>query len=73
MKTDLEMQLLIELDQMELDMNKSIVATPHDWDALYRFMDANKGSSDPVLTQMAVQFGYKIAIDEVRKYLGFSK
>ena len=37
--------------------DKSIVATPQDRTSLDIFAKANKGSSDAILTQMAVQFG----------------
>ena len=47
----------------ELTMfNKGIVATPQDRAALDSFAKANQGSSDVILTQMAVQFGYKEAL-----------
>ena len=38
--------------------DRSIVATPKDRAALDAFAKANQGSSDIILTQMAVQFGF---------------
>ena len=50
-------------------LNRSIVATPKDRTSLEIFAKANKGSSDAVLTQMAVQFGYIQALKFVKKEL----
>ena len=50
--------------------DKSIVATPQDRTSLDIFAKANKGSSDAVLTQMAVQFGYIQALKFIKKELG---
>ena len=47
--------------------DKSIVATPQDRTSLDIFAKANKGSSDAVLTQMAVQFGYVEALKFIKK------
>ena len=49
--------------------DRSIVATPQDRTSLDIFAKANKGSSDAVLTQMAVQFGYIQAIKFIKKEL----
>ena len=49
--------------------DKSIVATPQDRTSLDIFAKANKGSSDAVLTQMAVQFGYITALKFIKKEL----
>jgi len=38
--------------------DRSIVATPQNRAALDAFAKANQGSSDIILTQMAVQFGF---------------
>ena len=46
-------------------LEKSLVATPADRDTLEQFANANNGSNDFVLMQMAVQFGYKIALEEL--------
>ena len=49
--------------------DRSIVATPQDRTSLDIFAKANKGSSDAVLTQMAVQFGYITALKFIKKEL----
>tara|TARA_R100000655_G_scaffold20823_1_gene42817 strand:- start:663 stop:863 length:201 start_codon:yes stop_codon:yes gene_type:complete len=56
----------------ELDkLKRSIVATPNE-DYLLQFTEANKGSNDYLLMQMAKNFGYKLALlnmqDELSKH-----
>jgi len=46
-------------------LNRSIVATPNSRENLDAFANANHGSSDILLTQMAIQFGYKLAMDNI--------
>ena len=58
---------LIEKELATFD--RSIVATPQDRTSLDIFAKANKGSSDAVLTQMAVQFGYITALKFIKKEL----
>ena len=58
---------LIEEELATLD--RSMVATPKDRTSLDNFAKANKGSSDAVLTQMAVQFGYITALKFIKKEL----
>ena len=58
---------LIEEELATLD--RSMVATPKDRTSLDNFAKANKGSSDAVLTQMAVQFGYIQALKFIKKEL----
>ena len=58
---------LIEKELATFD--RSIVATPQDRTSLDIFAKANKGSSDAVLTQMAVQFGYVEALKFIKKEL----
>jgi hypothetical protein len=54
----------------ELTMfNKGIVATPQDRAALDSFAKANQGSSDIILTQMAVQFGYNEALKRIKRLI----
>ena len=50
------------IDEELTIFNKGIVATPQDRAALDSFAKANQGSADIILTQMAVQFGYKEAL-----------
>jgi hypothetical protein len=50
----------------EIDsLDRSIVATPETRKNLDAFAKANQGSMDVVLTQMAVQYGYKLALQNV--------
>ena len=58
---------LIEKELATFD--RSIVATPQDRTSLDIFAKANKGSSDAVLTQMAMQFGYITALKFIKKEL----
>ena len=56
-----------ELNKLE----RGIVATP-DQDYLLQFTEANKGSNDYLLMQMAKNYGYKLALlnieNELYKY-----
>ena len=47
-------------------LDKGIVATPQDREYLESFAQANNGSSDLLLMQMAIQFGYKLALKNVQ-------
>jgi hypothetical protein len=50
----------------EIDsLDRSIVATPKTRENLDAFARANYGSTDMVLIQMAVQYGYKLALENV--------
>ena len=49
--------------------DRSIVATPQDRASLDAFAQANYGSNDVVLTQMAVQFGYNEALRFLKEEL----
>ena len=54
----------------ELDsLNRSIVATPETRESLDAFSKANQGSMDLVLTQMAVQYGYALALNNIKQQL----
>lgn len=55
-------------DQIHM-VNRSIVATPETRQDLDAFSDANYGSNDTLLTQMAVNYGYKIAIENIIEFL----
>ena len=46
-------------------MDRLLVATPSSRDNLDAFARANQGSMDVVLTQMAVNWGYKIAMENI--------
>lgn len=48
--------------KQEIDkLNKGIVATPNE-DYLLQFTQANNGSNDYLLMQMAKNYGYKLAL-----------
>mgnify|MGYP003125480254 CR=1 FL=1 len=59
-------------DYIKDEMNKldrGIVATPVDRDYLEAFANANNGSNDILLMQMAIQYGYKIALENLQEEL----
>jgi hypothetical protein len=49
--------------------DRSIVATPKDRASLDAFAKANQGSSDIILTQMAVQLGYITAVKYIKEQI----
>lgn len=55
-------------DQYKM-LDRGIVATPNDREYLERFANANGGSADLILMQMAMNFGYKLAIEELEHKL----
>jgi len=50
-------------------LNRSIVATPHTREDLEAFAKANNGCSDILLMQMAMQYGYKLALENLETEL----
>ena len=46
-----------------------LVATPNTREDLEAFARANQGSMDIVLMQMAIQFGYKMALENLQEGL----
>ena len=50
-------------------LDRSIVATPQDRSYLEAFASANNGSNDILLMQMAINFGYKIALENIQEEL----
>lgn len=60
----LELQNYLE-EQFEM-LDRGIVATPATREDLERFAGANGGSADLILMQMAMNFGYKIAMENVQ-------
>ena len=50
-------------------LNRSIVATPQTREDLESFANANHGSSDILLMQMAIQYGYKLALENLQSEL----
>ncbi len=47
-------------------LDSSIVATPDSMEALDAFSKANNGSNDVILQHMAIQFGYKMAMEAIQ-------
>jgi len=50
-------------------MNRGIVATPPSREYLESFADANNGSMDILLMQMGINFGYKMALENINNEL----
>ena len=50
-------------------LDRSIVATPHTREDLESFAKANNGCSDILLMQMAMQYGYKLALENLETEL----
>jgi len=50
-------------------LNRGLVATPNSREDLEAFAKANQGSMDILLMQMAINFGYKIALENVQEHL----
>jgi hypothetical protein len=68
------MQNTKEFIQVQLkNLNNGFVATPETADQLESFARANNGSSDIILMQMAIQYGYKLALETVLETLGTEK
>ena len=55
-------------DQFRM-LSRGIVATPDSREDLEQFAKANNGSMDILLMQMAINFGYKIALENVQEHL----
>ncbi len=50
-------------------LDRGIVATPNSREDLEAFAKANNGSMDIILMQMAINFGYKLALENVQEVL----
>ena len=50
-------------------LDRGIVATPSSRENLESFAKANGGSMDILLMQMAINYGYKIALENVQEEL----
>ena len=57
------------LERELFKMNRGIVATPNSREDLESFAKANNGSMDILLMQMAINFGYRIALENVQEEL----
>ena len=53
------------ITQQIIMLDKSIVATPRTREQLESFAKANNGCSDMLLMQMAMQYGYKLALENI--------
>jgi hypothetical protein len=51
-------------------LERGFIATPESRESLEVFAKANQGSMDIVLMQMAIQFGAKLALENVQEALG---
>tara|TARA_R110001592_G_scaffold61486_3_gene187372 strand:- start:265 stop:489 length:225 start_codon:yes stop_codon:yes gene_type:complete len=61
-----EKQVLDLIDKELKSMERGIVATPDTRAQLESFAQANQGSMDIVLMQMAIQFGYAMALQTIQ-------
>ena len=59
-----ELQNYIDKELKSLD--RGIVATPETREYLESFAKANNGSMDLLLMQMAINFGYKLALENIK-------
>ena len=57
------------LERELFSMNRGIVATPNTREDLEAFAKSNGGSMDILLMQMAMNYGYKIALENVQEEL----
>ena len=55
-------------DQFKM-LSRGLVATPNTREDLEQFAKANGGSMDILLMQMAINYGYKIALENVQEQL----
>jgi hypothetical protein len=62
--------LEIYLEEQFKMLDRGIVATPNRREDLESFAKANCGSMDILLMQMAINFGYKIALENVQEEIG---
>jgi|DEB0MinimDraft_10_1074344.scaffolds.fasta_scaffold06977_5 hypothetical protein len=61
-----EKQVLDLIDTELKSMERSIVATPDTRAQLESFANANQGSMDMVLMQQSIQFGYAMALENIK-------
>jgi len=50
-------------------LERGFISTPESAEQLEAFARANQGSMDIVLMQMAIQYGYKLALENVQEVL----
>jgi hypothetical protein len=58
------------IDNQLKTLDRGFVATPATAEDLEAFARANNGSMDIILMQMAIQYGYKIALENVAEAIG---
>jgi hypothetical protein len=62
--------ILEEFIGKEIDsLDRSLVATPETRERLDAFAKGNQGCMDVLLTQMAVQYGYLLALNNIKEQL----
>ncbi len=66
-KATVNLQEFIAAELKGLD--RGFVATPESLEALQAFALANQGSMDIILMQMAIQYGAKVALENVKDLL----
>lgn len=69
----METQLKQFITDESYKLERGIVATPKTRQNLESFADANHGSNDFLLMQMAIQFGYKVALENLEEELKLTK
>ena len=57
------------INQELKQMDRGIVATPKNREYLESFAKANNGSMDILLMQMGINFGYKMALENINNEL----
>ena len=62
-------KLLKYINKELKQMNRGIVATPPSREYLESFANANNGSMDMLLMQMGINFGYKMALENINNEL----
>ena len=62
-------KLLKYINKELKQMNRGIVATPPSREYLESFANANNGSMDILLMQMGINFGYKMALENINNEL----
>ena len=62
-------KLLKYINKELKQMDRGIVATPKNRKYLERFANANNGSMDILLMQMGINFGYKMALENINNEL----
>ena len=59
-------KLLKYINQELKQMDRGIVATPKNREYLESFANANNGSMDILLMQIGINFGYKMALENIQ-------